>query len=148
MSGRRRANTGASRAATIDGMSGPDAVDLVAAALAQSELAYRRLGPQQLGFAVECGGWPLEVGVRVEGPVLRAQACVCGPGQVNAHELLHDHRKRAFARFTHAECGTVWVEAELPAGAVTADLVDLMLGALLDAAELGRHRAAASGSAP
>lgn len=101
----------------------------------------RRLGADQRGLQLEAGGWPLDVGLRAAGGILRAQAEVVGPGQVDPHELLHDHRKRPFARFSHAACGTVWVEAELPLIAATPELVDAMLGALVEAAELARQRA-------
>ena len=60
---------------------------------------------------VDVEGWPLDVGISVQDGFLRAQAEACGHGQVDPHELLHDHRKRAFAKFTHADGGAVWVEA-------------------------------------
>ena len=75
--------------------------------------------------------------------ILRAQAQACGHGQVDPHELLHDHRKRAFAKFTHADGGAVWVEADLPLIAATPELVDAMLGAFIEAAALARERAKA-----
>lgn len=111
------------------------------AALSASGLQARHLAPDHRGFSVEVGGWPLDVGVCVQDGFLRAQAPVCGRGQVDPHELLHDHRKRAFARFTHADGGEVWVEADLPLVAATPELVDAMLGALLEAAALARERA-------
>lgn len=126
------------------------AVAVVAAALADAAVTTRALASDQLGFEVECGGWPLEAGVRAEGPVLRVQAPACGPGQIDPHELLHDHRKRPFVRFTHAACGTVWIEGELPLEAVTPALADHLLGAFIEAAELVRARATRStpGSRP
>lgn len=114
-------------------------------ALAQAQIVARHLAEDQRGFSVEIGGWPLDVGVHIEDGVLRAQAPVCGPGQVDPHELLHDHRKRPFVRFSHCAAGSVWVEGELPlAAASDARLVDAMLGGLLAAAELARERATAA----
>ena len=114
------------------------------AALADAGIAARELACDQRGFAVEVAGWPLGVGVHLEDGLLRAQAPVCGPGQVDPHELLHDHRKRPFVRFSHCAAGSVWVEGELPiVAAGDQRLVDAMLGGLLAAAELARERATA-----
>lgn len=120
------------------------AVATLDAALASAGIEARHLAPDHRGFSIEIGGWPLDVGVCVQDGFLRAQAPVCGRGQVDPHELLHDHRKRAFARFTHADGGEVWVEADLPLIAATPELVDALLGALLDAAALARERARAA----
>lgn len=113
-------------------------------ALVSAGVDARHLAPDHRGFSIEVGGWPLDVGVCVQDGFLRAQAPVCGRGQVDPHDLLHDHRKRAFARFTHADGGEVWVEADLPLIAVTPELVDALLGALLEAAALARARAQAN----
>lgn len=119
------------------------AIAVLDAALAASGIDARQLAPDHRGFSLDVGGWPLDVGVCVQDGFLRAQAPVCGRGQIDPHELLHDHRKRAFARFTHADGGEVWVEADLPLVAATPELVDAFLGALIDAAELARQRARA-----
>lgn len=121
------------------------AITALDAALADAGIAARTLTDHQRGFSVEIAGWPLDVGVHVEDGVLRAQGPVCGPGQVDPHELLHDHRKRPFVRFSHCAAGSVWVEGELPLiAAGDRRLVDAMLGGLLEAAELARERAKAA----
>jgi hypothetical protein len=117
------------------------AIAVLDAVLADAELPTRRLAADHRGLSCEVGGWPLDVGVCVQDGMLRAQAEVCGHGQVDPHDLLHDHRKRPFARFSHADGGAVWVEAELPIMAATPALVDAMLGALLEAAAVARERA-------
>jgi hypothetical protein len=112
------------------------------AALADAALRARALTDHQRGFSVEIAGWDLDVGIHIEDGVLRAQAPVCGPGQVDPHELLHDHRKRPFVRFSHCAAGAVWVEGELPLiAAGDQRLVDAMLGGVLEAAQLARERA-------
>lgn len=109
--------------------------------LADADLPARRLATDHRGISCEVAGWPLDIGISVQDGMLRAQAEVCGHGQVDPHDLLHDHRKRPFARFSHADGGAVWVEAELPLVAATPELIDAMLGALLDAAGVARERA-------
>lgn len=111
------------------------------AVLEDANLPARRLSEDHRGLSVDVAGWPLDVGVCVQDGMLRAQAEVCGHGQVDPHDLLHDHRKRTFVRFSHADGGAVWVEAELPLIAATPELVDAMLGALLEAAAVARERA-------
>ncbi len=120
------------------------AISVLDEVLAGAGLQARALGAGHRGFRAEAGGRALDVGVAVRGAVLLAQAEVAGPGLLDPHDLLHDHRKRVFARFSHAACGTVWVEAELPLAAATPELVDAMLGALIEAAELARGRANAN----
>lgn len=117
------------------------AIAVLDAVLEGANLPARCLSADHRGISCEVAGWPLDVGICVQDGMLRAQAEVCGHGQVDPHDLLHDHRKRAFARFSHADGGAVWVEAELPLVAATPELVDAMLGALLDAAALARERA-------
>ncbi|MBJ7470444.1 MAG: hypothetical protein JHD16_04050 [Solirubrobacteraceae bacterium] len=118
-----------------------EAIDVLDAVLAESGISARQLAADHRGLSVEVSGWPLDIGVSVQDGFLRAQAQACGHGQVDPHDLLHDHRKRAFAKFTHADGGAVWVEADLPLVAATAELVDAMLGALIEAAGLARERA-------
>jgi hypothetical protein len=113
------------------------------AALSAAGLQARHLAPDHRGFSTEVAGWPLDVGVAIQDGLLRAQAEAVGPDQVDPHELLHDHRQRPFARFSHADGGAVWVEGELPLLAATPELVDAMLGAVIEAAALARERAKA-----
>lgn len=112
--------------------------------LEDSGLSVRVLAADHRGTSLDVGGWALDIGICVEDGFLRAQAQACGHGQVDPHELLHDHRKRAFAKFSHADGGAVWVESDLPLAAATPELVDAMLGALIEAAALARQRATAA----
>lgn len=101
----------------------------------------RTLAPGHWGLTLDVAGWPLDLGVAIRHGVLRAQAEALGPGAVDAHELLHRNRRLRLARYTHAADGTVWVEADLPAEAVTEPLVDRTLGAVVVAATIIRERA-------
>lgn len=103
--------------------------------------ALRRLAPGHWGLTLEAGGWPLHLGVAIRHGVLRAQAEALAPGAVGDHELLHRNRRLRLARYTHAGDGTVWVEADLPEEAVTEELVDRALGAVVAAATVIRERA-------
>lgn len=103
--------------------------------------ALRTLAPGHWGLTVEAAGRPLDIGLALRHGVLRAQAQALGPGAVDDHELLHRNRRLRLARYTHADDGTVWVEADLPQEAVTAELVDRMLGAVVAAATSIRERA-------
>lgn len=123
------------------------AIAVLDAVLEDSGLDARALAEDHRGLSVDVAGWPLDVGICVQDGFLRAQAQACGHGQVDPHDLLHDHRKRAFAKFTHADGGAVWVEADLPLIAATPELVDAMLGALIEAASLARERAKARAAA-
>lgn len=134
MPGAADSPTSAAAMAAVDGV------------LAAAGVPARWLADDHRGFRVDVGGWPLDVGIAVTDGMLRAQGELLGPGQVDPHELLHDHRKRPFARFSHADGGAVWVEAELPLLAATPALIDAMLGALLELAERARRRVHANGA--
>lgn len=102
----------------------------------------RTVGSNHWGLTLDAAGWPLHVGLAVREGVLRAQAEVLPPGVVDPHDLLHRNRRLRLARFTHADDGTVWVEADIPEEAVTAAIVDRLLGAAVAAAETLRRAAA------
>lgn len=101
----------------------------------------RTLAPGHWGLTLEAAGWPLHIGLALRHGVLRAQAEALEPGAVDDHELLHRNRRLRLVRYTHADDGTVWVEADLPDEAVTEDLVDRTLGAVVAAATAIRERA-------
>jgi hypothetical protein len=110
-------------------------------ALLELGAPVRTLAPGHWGLELEAGGWRLDVGLALRHDLLRAQAEVLPPGALNPHELLHRHRQRAFARYSHADGGAIWVEGELPAAQLTPALVDRMLAAVLLAADEARWAA-------
>lgn len=110
--------------------------------LASLEGGWRRVAAGEWGLALEAAGWPLDVGLALRRGLVRAQGEVLAPGRVGDHELLHRNRGLHLVRYTHAGDGTVWVEGDLPAAAVTAPLLDGLLGSLVAAATVARERTA------
>jgi Putative bacterial sensory transduction regulator len=102
----------------------------------------RRVAPGEWGLTVEAAGWPLHVGVAIRDGLLRAQGEVVGPGRLPAETLLRWNRGLPFVRFTHTGAGAVWVEADLPLAAVTAEQLDRFLGLLVRVATQAREAAA------
>ena len=125
-------------------MQAPDPA-VVEGYLASLEGPSRRLGERQWGLTVEAAGWPLHVGIAVQGGLLRAQAPVLGPDQVGDHELLHRNRGLRLVRYTHAGDASVWVEGDLPPEAISEAWLDRLLGALVAAATVARERAGGRG---
>jgi hypothetical protein len=112
--------------------------------LAQLDAETRRIAPGEWGLSVpDVGGWPLHVGLRVHQRLLRAQAEVIGPGQVDDHEVLYRNRTLALVRYAHTGAGAVWVIGDLPERAVDAAELDRLLGLLVAAAGDLRRVAAA-----
>lgn len=128
------------------------AVTPAAAAAAAAVDAYlgaldgdtRTVAPDQWGFTVEAGGWPLHVGVALRDGLLRAQGEVAGPGQVDPHVLLRWNRDLPFVRFSHTGSGAAWVQADLPLEAVSPQRLDAVLGLLVRVAAQAREAIAAS----
>jgi len=101
----------------------------------------RRVAQGEWGLTVEAAGWPLHVGVAVRDGLLRAQAEVLGADQLDPHTLLHWNRGLPHVRFTETRAGDVWVEADLPLEAVTAERLDGFLGLVVRVATQARERA-------
>ena len=108
--------------------------DAVEEALRDAGAPWRRVAAGEWGLVAEAGGWPLDVGVALRDGLLAAQAEVLPPGRAEPHALLHRNRRLRLVRFAHTAAGAVWVQGELPLGAVTAQEVDRLLGLLAQAA--------------
>jgi hypothetical protein len=117
--------------------------------LSAVEAETRRVAPGEWGLsASDVGGWPLHVGLRLNHGLLRAQAEVVGPGQVDDHEVLVRNRTLAIVRYAHTHAGAVWVVGDLPQRAIDAAELDRLLGVLVAAAgDLRRLVTAQNGQA-
>jgi hypothetical protein len=107
------------------------------------EAEPRRVSETEWGLTVEAAGWPLHIGVAWRDGLLRAQAETVGPDHVPDHELLFRNRGLVFVRYAHTAAGAVYVHGELPAELVEPVWLDRLLGMLVDAAVVARHRAQA-----
>ena len=103
----------------------------------------REVARGEWGVSVDAAGWPFDVGLRLDGRLLRAQGEAVGPDRVADHELLVRNRGLLLVRYAHTGAGAVWVHGELPAELIGPVGLDRLLGALVDAAIVVRHRAAA-----
>jgi hypothetical protein len=113
------------------------------------EAESRRVSETEWGLTVEAAGWPLHIGIALRDGLLRAQAEVLGPDQVPDHELLFRNRSLVFVRYAHTGAGDVYVHGELPPELVGPQWLDRLLGMLVDAAVVARHRSSArEGGAP
>jgi hypothetical protein len=117
--------------------------------LSAVEAQTRRVAPGEWGLtAPDVGGWPLHVGLRLTQGLLRAQAEVVGPDQVDPHEVLVRNRTLAIVRYAHTHAGAVWIVGDLPQRSVDASELDRFLGVLVAAAgDLRRLVTATSGKA-
>ena len=85
------------------------------------------------------------MGLALRDGLLRAQCEAVGPGRVSDHELLFRNRSLVLVRYAQSGAGAVWVHGELPPELVTPEWLDRLLGALLEAAIVVRHRAGGGG---
>jgi hypothetical protein len=109
------------------------------------EATTRRVADGEWGLSIEdVAGWPLHVGLALRGGLLRAQAEVLGPGQVDDHEVLFRNRSLALVRYAHTGAGAVWVVGDLPSACVSAPELDRLLGLLVSAAADLRRLASAT----
>jgi len=127
----------------------PSVVDLV---LQDSGAPWRSQAPGEWGLSLpDVDGWPLDIGLRLTGTVpelLRIQAEACGPaGAPDPHWLLHRNRLGELVRYTHSSAGAVWVQAEVPAAALSAELLERVLVLVVEAAAAARAAGAARAAA-
>ena len=116
--------------------------DTVDQYLQSLEAESRRVSSTEWGLTVDAAGWPLHIGIAWRDGLLRAQGEVLGsPDQVSEHELLFRNRGLVFVRYAHTSAGAVYVHGELPAELVSDRWLDRLLGMLVDAAVVARHRA-------
>jgi hypothetical protein len=108
------------------------------------EADHRRVSASEWGLTVDAAGWPLHIGIAWRDGLLRAQAETLGPDRVADHELLFRNRGLVLVRYAHTSAGAVYVHGELPPELVTPQWLDRLLGMLVDAATVARHRAGAA----
>ena len=107
---------------------------------------WREVAPGEWGLSVEAAGWPLHIGLAFRDGLLRAQGEALGPDRVADHELLFRNRSLTLVRYAHSGAGAVWVHGELAPELVSPQWLDRLLGLLVDAAIVARHRAQAAAS--
>lgn len=121
--------------------------DTVSAFLSSLDASWREVAPGEWGVSLDAAGWPLHVGLAFRDGMLRAQCEALPPDRVSEHELLFRNRGLKLVRYAHTGAGAVWVHGELPAELVTAEWLDRLLGLLVEAAIVVRHRAGGSAAA-
>lgn len=81
------------------------------------------------------GGWPLDIGLRLVDGLLRVQAFALPYREdLDFGQILHWNRQTRLARFACTRSGDIWVHADLPAAAVTAEQLDRLLGLVVEGA--------------
>ena len=109
--------------------------------LATLDAPSREVAPGEWGLTVDAAGWPLHVGLAFRDGLLRAQCEAVGPDVVSEHELLFRNRGLVLVRYAQSGAGAVWVHGELPPELVGPEWLDRLLGLLVEAAIVVRHRA-------
>ena len=124
-------------------MAAVDVIDEYVAALPGDA---RRLAHAEWGIRLRpesAGGNPLDMSVRVDDGLLRAQAFAL-PAQdgIDPWVLLHWNRQTRFVRMACARSGDIWVHGDLPIAAVDEQAVDRLLGLVVEGAIAVRGYAA------
>ena len=107
--------------------------------MASLESDVREVAPGEWGLTLDAAGYPLEVGVAIRGPFLRAQAAVLPAGMIDPHQLLYWNRQAPLVCFAENRAGEVFVSGELPLEALDTETLDRFLGLLLASAARARE---------
>jgi putative sensory transduction regulator len=118
------------------------AVSVVDAYVSSLPGETRRLGHGEWGItlpAEQAAGWPLDVGVRIADGLMRVQAFALGADDaINPWNFLHWNRGTRLVRFSCTRAGDIWVQGDVPAGAVDDQTVDRLLGLVVEGAVMAR----------
>jgi hypothetical protein len=128
-------------------MAAVDVIDRYVSALPGTT---RRLAHAEWGITLApeaAGGWPLDVSVRIDDGLLRAQAFAL-PAQdgIDPWLLLHWNRQTRFVRMACARSGDIWIHGDLPAAELDETGVDRLLGLVVEGALAVRGYAGAAAS--
>ena len=111
----------------------------------------RRLAHAEWGLTVlaeSAAGHPLDVSVRIDDGLLRAQAfALPAKDGVDPWLLLHWNRQTRLVRVACARSGDIWVHGDVPVAGLDEQAVDRLLGLVVEGAIAVRSYAA-SASAP
>lgn len=114
------------------------AVDVIAEYIDALPGDTRRLAHAEWGVtiaAADGGGRPLDLGLRLADGLLRIQAFALPYRDgLDLGQLLHWNRHTRMARFACTRTGDIWVQADLPAEAVTPQQLDRLLGLVVEGA--------------
>jgi hypothetical protein len=98
----------------------------------------RRVADGEWGVTIDeerAGGWPLDVGLRLADGLLRVQAFALPYKEgLDFGQVLHWNRQTRMARFSCTRSGDIWVQGDLPAEVVNAELLDRLLGLVVEGA--------------
>jgi hypothetical protein len=98
----------------------------------------RRVAHGEWGVTLDAeraGGWPLDVGLRLGDGLLRVQAfALAHRDDLDFGQILHWNRQTRIARFACTRSGDIWVQADMPAETVSAELLDRLLGLVVEGA--------------
>ena len=126
------------------------AVDVIAEYIGALPGETRRVANAEWGLTLDAergGGWPLDVGLRLADGLLRVQAYALPYREdIDFGQILHWNRQTRMARFACTRSGDIWVHADLPAEAVSAEQLDRLLGLVVEGALSARAYAARSRS--
>ena len=96
----------------------------------------RRLAHTHWGLtlpAETAGGWPCDIGIRIEDGLLRIQAyALAATAEVDPRILLQWNRQTRLVRFSSTRSGDIWILADLSVQAVDATQLDRLLGLTLE----------------
>ena len=128
------------------------AVDVVDSYMAALPGGTRRLAHAEWGVTLRAestGGHPLEMSVRIDDGLVRAQAFAL-PAQdgLDPWLLLHWNRQTRLVRIGCARSGDIWVHGDVPVAAVDEQAVDRLLGLVVEGAVAVRSYAATATGPP
>jgi hypothetical protein len=115
------------------------AAELVGTYVASLDTDAREVAPGEWGIGLHAGGHPLDVGLTIRGPLLRAQAAVLPPGLIDHHQLLYWNRQAPFVCFAANQAGEIYVCGEIPLQSLDVELLDRFLGLLVASATRARE---------
>lgn len=112
------------------------AVDVVNQYLNSLPGEVRRLAHGEWGItlpAETAGGWPCDVGIRVDDGLVRAKAyALAAQDDLDPWVFLQWNRQTRLVRMTSTRSGDIWVLGDIPVGGTDETQVDRLLGLIVE----------------
>ena len=123
------------------------AVDVIDAYVSSLPGETRRLSHSEWGLTLapeQAAGWPLDMSLRLEDGIVRAQAYAL-PAQddLDPWVLLQWNRQTRYVRIACTRSRDIWVQGDLPVEAVDERALDRLLGLMVEGVLATRGYAAA-----
>lgn len=100
---------------------------------------FRRVAPGEWGLRIFSDAGSMDVGIRVQSGMVEFKApAAAGSDEIDQSLILHWNRHTQLVRFGSTRGGEIWVHAEVPIDGLNEQMLDRILGLMIEAVSAAR----------